>query len=655
MMSRFLPDFPSALATVAMSVIFVKATALVALACLATWRLGRGAASMRYAVWAVAFAGMLLLPALALTLPTWRFQTPANSPVRSLGSAPQVSFASALPGPAASAPEARLQPGSAPLGLAPSTVADFETPFVTTRPALSLPMKMVIVLWLTGTAILLARLGIGLLMVRRAMTEAADPQSPEAQHVASLAMSMGISRQVQLGYSATLRVPVTIGVFRPVVLLPEMSRGWGRDRLHVVLLHELAHVRRLDYACQIMQQIVCAFYWLNPLIMLAARRSRVEQERACDDVVLRMGTRSREYAGHLVDIARGLSGQPTPGLALAMAHPSTLGTRVRAILNPSAKRGGVSRRALCVAAFSAAMIGIPVASLSLWGEGRDREQVREAVISLREGSPLERERAAWLLGQLRSDRGVLPLVDHLHDSEPTVRSVAAWALGSIGSGSAREPLIGALRDPSPHVREMAVLALGALGDPRAIPSLALMTRDPEASVRSVTTCALGFIGGEAAARVLAEMLANETDAHTRSMAAGNLGGVPSEAGLAALLTALHDSSAEIRRSATYSLGRLADVRAVEALGQALRTDDEVEVRQGIAMALGRFSVPAAAAALVPAVSDPDASVRVMAVAALGQVGDARGAPALIAALDDPTHQVRLTAVESLNKLSGSRH
>jgi beta-lactamase regulating signal transducer with metallopeptidase domain len=52
--------------------------------------------------------------------------------------------------------------------------------------------------------------------------------------------------------------------------------------------------------------MACAFYWFNPLIWYAAGRLRVEREQACDDYVLRIGTKPSDYADHLLDIARSM-------------------------------------------------------------------------------------------------------------------------------------------------------------------------------------------------------------------------------------------------------------------------------------------------------------------------------------------------------------
>ena len=74
-------------------------------------------------------------------------------------------------------------------------------------------------------------------------------------------------------------------------------------------------------------------YWFHPLAWMAARALRREAERACDDLVLNAGVAGPEYAGHLLAVARAASSLRAEPAAAAMARPSTLEGRIRAMLN----------------------------------------------------------------------------------------------------------------------------------------------------------------------------------------------------------------------------------------------------------------------------------------------------------------------------------
>jgi len=96
------------------------------------------------------------------------------------------------------------------------------------------------------------------------------------------------------------------------------------------------------------------------LCWFAARRMRAESERACDDAALRMGCRPSTYADHLVSIARTFNPQP----AIPMAAMSQLESRVKSVLDPSAKRFSAGRRHWAVAACITLCAAIPLATLT---------------------------------------------------------------------------------------------------------------------------------------------------------------------------------------------------------------------------------------------------------------------------------------------------
>ena len=134
--------------------------------------------------------------------------------------------------------------------------------------------------------------------------------------------------------------PVTWGIFRPVILLPKNSIYWPRERLEAVLRHELAHVRRRNSLAQMLSLIVCAFYWPNPLVWIAARNLRCEAEMAADDAVILSGIKPSAYAGELLQIAAEFRAQPL--MPLAMAAPSALEAHVNSVLAPTKPRSGVT-------------------------------------------------------------------------------------------------------------------------------------------------------------------------------------------------------------------------------------------------------------------------------------------------------------------------
>ena len=180
----------------------------------------------------------------------------------------------------------------------------------------------------------------------------------------------GIERPVRLAVTNREGVLATFGVLKPTVLIPRSAIAWDEDRVRVVVLHELAHVKRGDWLVQVLAESARAVFWFNPLFWIACARLRRESECACDDEVLAAGMRPERYAEHLVEIARRNRHIQMPWAAVVpMARQSTLEGRVTAMLNPGLDRRTPSRLAAFVSTALVIAIVIVAAALRLSAQG----------------------------------------------------------------------------------------------------------------------------------------------------------------------------------------------------------------------------------------------------------------------------------------------
>jgi hypothetical protein len=169
-----------------------------------------------------------------------------------------------------------------------------------------------------------------------------------------------------MGDGAVPATAVTWGVMRPVVFLPAEADKWSPQRLEAVLVHELAHVRRRDFASQALAEVACALYWFNPIVWLGARAMRAAAERAADDAVLACGVRPSDYASDLLEIAKGLGGHRVlAGAGVFIMTNDRLEKRLRYVLSATARRKGVTMFHALVAAAACAMAATGLVSLRL--------------------------------------------------------------------------------------------------------------------------------------------------------------------------------------------------------------------------------------------------------------------------------------------------
>ncbi len=290
----------------------------------------RAAAATRHLIWLLALANLPLLPLLPHVLPG--ASHPLWSVSSDLISANQISLSLEF------AP-VKMTGGNQP---ASSVMAASTAPAVvkSARHALTARLNqnwlaLGFIAWTLGILSMLLYFALGQFQLRKFSRTAHVLDTPKWLDLLSEScVTLRLSRRVTLLQSDENVMPLTWGWLRPAVLLPLEADQWPADRRRVVLLHELAHVKRLDCLTQFIARIITALFWFNPLAWLAARQMRIERERACDDLVLNGGCKASDYAGHLVQIARAFRRAPQSA-GIAMARSSKLEQRVTAIIDPS--------------------------------------------------------------------------------------------------------------------------------------------------------------------------------------------------------------------------------------------------------------------------------------------------------------------------------
>jgi beta-lactamase regulating signal transducer with metallopeptidase domain len=217
-------------------------------------------------------------------------------------------------------------------------------------------------IWLAGVLSALARLGIGLHGLRHLLqTSSALHHEETYNQVRSEAARLGLRRRITVLLNRAITVPITWGVLRPVILLPEGFERLPADRSRAVLLHELSHVQRHDFVIRFLAEITCAVLWFQPLAWMSRRQLLEEQERACDDRVLAMGEKASSYARLLLEWQERLPGRDL--LAVGMAQRSSLERRLRAILDHGLKRDRVTMPRALTVWLLAVGLALPLAAL----------------------------------------------------------------------------------------------------------------------------------------------------------------------------------------------------------------------------------------------------------------------------------------------------
>jgi len=329
----------------------IKATLLLIVATIASFALRKSSAAARHRLWALTMLSLIVVPLLPSVIPVaWSVTVPqqvasfmaSHHPSESRVAMPPMAFVP-VPG------ESFEVPTSGSSNSQPQELKRFlnETgPALSDAPASSISemsftsdstvswTDAFVVVWLCGVVFCLASIAIGTWRVFRfrAASSVLDDRNWNVI-VDETKRRLGLTRAVPLREHPEPVVPMTLGVLRPIVILPRQAREWPEQLKRIVLLHELAHVKRRDVAFQSLGRLACALYWFHPLAWFGIRQLRRERELACDDLVVHCGERATEYAEALVSVAKNYQTQRGLTCAVAMARHGNLEGRMRSLFD----------------------------------------------------------------------------------------------------------------------------------------------------------------------------------------------------------------------------------------------------------------------------------------------------------------------------------
>lgn len=309
--------------------------ALAVVAWLALRAVPRANASLRYALWCVALVGVLALPVIAIHASS----TPAVT---------------AAAGPAVAVPQRLAQ----------------------IMFALWYVVATILVLRLTGSYIRLQQL-----------KGSASPMPPLYQHrVRRWLQASGGRRACRLCVSDQVPMPVAIGLFDPVIVLPErLIEQLSDEEFDQIGLHELAHLQRWDDYTNVFQKLVEALLFFNPAVYMIGRQLTLEREIACDDRVIAATGKPLTYAWCLTRLveATALTRQALPALG-ALSTRRQFAIRIERLLEK--RRAGFSLASrvtaavacvvIAVALFAAARVG-PLVAIT-----RDSEESAQPLVAV---------------------------------------------------------------------------------------------------------------------------------------------------------------------------------------------------------------------------------------------------------------------------------
>ncbi|MGH9471296.1 MAG: M56 family metallopeptidase [Terriglobales bacterium] len=361
--ARLAADFLTFLVSPAVRSLLLAAAAGLALRALHVRRV-----AARLAAWKFVLYAALAMPLLAAFLPPIRFGIPA----------PGFFAATAAPAARASAPAAVTAPaGVAVLPTPRAGAAALSTSAPPPRPR---PQRRAV--WVLSAVglyglvalLFLLRLALGWLAGRRLRRVARTITADEApSELGAAARAAGLTGPPLLAETDLISVPATLGMLRPVILLPADWRDWEAAKLRAVLAHEASHIARGDPLTRGLALLHRALFWFSPLAWRLDRKLAELAEEASDEAALGAGADRAGYAETLLGFFA--AAQAAPGRVrwqeIAMASAEGRGRqaarRLERILAWKGDRNMKSQRSMMMLA---AAVAAPLALLAAAAQPR---------------------------------------------------------------------------------------------------------------------------------------------------------------------------------------------------------------------------------------------------------------------------------------------
>jgi beta-lactamase regulating signal transducer with metallopeptidase domain len=168
----------------------------------------------------------------------------------------------------------------------PSKVSNLPGQWTGLAAGLQACLLEIVVCWLVGVLLLSTRLiGGGWVCYRLRHTGTNSLPDAWRARVGVLANRLNIRQKYRVVTSTVASVPLVVGVFRPVILVPISTLlGLTSAQLETILVHELAHVRRYDNLVNLAQRLVETVFFFHPAVWWVSDCIRTEREHCCDDV-----------------------------------------------------------------------------------------------------------------------------------------------------------------------------------------------------------------------------------------------------------------------------------------------------------------------------------------------------------------------------------
>lgn len=447
-------------------------------------------------------------------------------------------------------------------------------------------------------------------------------------------------RRITVLSGAAITAPVTAGLFRPKILLPEDWAGWEDLKIKSVLAHELSHIRRNDYLFLLLATLNKCVNWFNPLSWLVARRLSDLAEAASDYSAICLVEDSNRYAVYLLELAAKTRAnvKELELNGVSMIRKSQVAKRIDLILQTDRTQLNENKylKTLINVFCFCLLFAVVIAGLELWSSKSGR------VLAKTQISPEQPERPRIESIDANSPGAVLnpssnqsPQTDFADKQEQNQLPAVASVENSQPIENS-QPVEKPQPEQAPQANPLSDFPANENESTAAVKQTPPGTADTS---KEIVTPPAGDAVQE-----------KPKEQKIQPASAGN----GDNNSIETLISSLNDSDPAVRRQAAAALKLKRDKQSVDSLIRLLN-DNNANVRQQAAETLGAIGDQRAIKPLINTLKDGNSLVRQTSSRALGDIGGDTAVAPLQELSGDNNQFVRREAENSLKKLGKKRY
>ena len=230
----------------------------------------------------------------------------------------------------------------------------------------------------------------GLIYINKLSSDKLPADKTWSSTLSDLQNELGINKLVRIFHSKKVQVPVIIGIFKPIILIPvAVANQLPIAEVEAILLHELAHIRRNDFLINLIQSLIDQVFFFNPAVRWMSSQLREEREKCCDDIVLIHSLEKDAYINALVRFQELMVARPAFEMALGN-NKFQLFKRIRRIVNKeNTKSTFMDKTILFFSILSIAALGFMSGNITKQAPNCESKIILSSIVKPLDGKPAQ--------------------------------------------------------------------------------------------------------------------------------------------------------------------------------------------------------------------------------------------------------------------------